>query len=232
MIETLTALLFGHILADFVLQTSWIAANKRRLPALLLHGLIVLAATQAATGRFEAPELLVLTLAHIGIDFAKTRICPTGLTGYLADQAAHLISLVALALWSPDLYASGLWASQPEMPRAMAYVGGAILTIRAGGFAVGELMRDYQHAALPEGLPNGGRVIGMLERSVIFLLVMVGQPAGIGFLIAAKSILRFDTASQNQHASEYVIIGTLASFAWALAAAFATLWFATVLTPS
>ena len=58
---------------------------------------------------------------------------------------------------------------------------------------------------------------------MILLLVMIGEPAGIGFLIAAKSVLRFDTATKEQKAGEYVIIGTLASFAWALAAAHATM---------
>ena len=59
-------------------------------------------------------------------------------------------------------------------------------------------------------------MIGLLERGLIYLMFIAGQPAGIGFLIAAKSILRFDAASNNAKA-EYVIIGTLASFSWAIA---------------
>lgn len=231
MIETFAALLFAHALADFVLQTGWIAANKRRAPVLLLHGAIVLAAAQAATGRIDAWELLALAALHIAIDAAKTRLAAPGLTAFLVDQGAHLVSLAGLAFLRPDLVAGGVWAGLPALPALMAYLAGGVLTIRAGGFAVGEIMRDYQHASLPEGLPNGGRMIGLLERAMIFLLVLVGQPAGIGFLIAAKSILRFDTASKNQHASEYVIIGTLASFAWALAGGYATLWLAAALPP-
>ena len=56
--------------------------------------------------------------------------------------------------------------------------------------------------------------------AIIFLLVLAGYPAGVGFLIAAKSILRFD---KDPKASEYVIIGTRASFGWALLVSFATL---------
>lgn len=226
MIQTFAALLFAHTLADFVLQTNWIAQNKHRLPVLGLHGLIVLATAQVAIGRFDAWELLALAAVHVVIDAAKTRLMPEGFPGFLVDQAAHLTSLAVLAAYAPGLFATGLWAECSFLPGMMALTAGAVLTIRAGGFAVGALMQGYQHASLPDGLPNGGRVIGQLERAVIFLLVLVGQPAGIGFLIAAKSILRFDTASQNQHASEYVIIGTLASFGWALAGAYATLWLA------
>ena len=44
-------------------------------------------------------------------------------------------------------------------------------------------------------------------------------------MIAAKSILRFNELARDasdRRASEYVIIGTLASFAWAIATAWAT----------
>ena len=59
---------------------------------------------------------------------------------------------------------------------------------------------------------------------VILLFVLVGQPEGIGFLIAAKSLLRFGemTREHDRRVSEYVIIGTLASFGWGLGAAFGT----------
>ena len=76
----------------------------------------------------------------------------------------------------------------------------------------------------PDSLPKGGRLIGRLERAMILMLVLAGQPDGIGFLIAAKSLLRFNDLARDKdrRVSEYVIIGTLASFAWGLAAAFAT----------
>ncbi len=37
MIETLTALLFAHILADFLFQTDWMSTNKSKPGVLLLH---------------------------------------------------------------------------------------------------------------------------------------------------------------------------------------------------
>ncbi|MEZ5732749.1 MAG: DUF3307 domain-containing protein [Paracoccaceae bacterium] len=231
MIETFAALLFAHALADFILQTAYIAQNKRRPLILLLHGAIVLATAQAATGRVDAWPLLALSLAHIAIDAAKSAAGAAGLPAFLADQGAHLASLAVVAWFWPGLFAGGVWAETPALATAMAGAAGAILAIRAGGFAVGKLMRAYQEAAPPEGLPSGGRMIGMLERAMIFLLVLVGQPEGVGFLIAAKSILRFDSASKNQHASEYVIIGTLASYGWAMFFSYATLWLMAALPP-
>lgn len=222
MTETFTALLLAHALADFVFQTRWIALNKRRFPVLLLHGAIVLATAQGALGRVDAWELLALALLHVAVDAVKARLPAPGLGAFLADQGAHLAAIAALAALRPDLWAGGLWHGAADLPGLMAALAGAILTTRAGGFAVGLLMRPWADVELPVGLTNGGALIGFLERGLIFLLVMVDQAAGIGFLIAAKSVLRFETTSKDQRAGEYVIIGTLASFGWALIFAYAT----------
>jgi hypothetical protein len=45
----------------------------------------------------------------------------------------------------------------------------------------------------------------------------------LGFLFAAKSILRFEEAKQQKPA-EYILIGTLWGFFLAMALAFATRW--------
>jgi len=53
------------------------------------------------------------------------------------------------------------------------------------------------------------------------------------YLIAAKSLLRFNELARDQdrRVSEYVIIGTLASFAWGLTTAFATRLVLAALSP-
>ena len=68
---------------------------------------------------------------------------------------------------------------------------------------------------------DGGKWIGLLERALIFVLIMAAEFQAIGFLIAAKSILRFQYAKERSH-SETVIIGTLASFGWAIVISLAT----------
>ena len=49
------------------------------------------------------------------------------------------------------------------------------------------------------------------------------EPAGIGFLVAAKSILRFEEA-KDQKLAEYVLIGSLLSFSIAIALSAVTKW--------
>ena len=220
MTETLAALLLAHVLADFVLQSDAMVQTKRQPLTLLLHGLIVLATATATLGTFS-PWLLALTLAHMAIDIAKTLSGPRGIWPFLADQAAHLASLIALALLMPDLWTSGLWHPYSQFPALMALTAGAVFATRAGGFAIGLLMRPWADHT-PQGLPGGGSAIGNLERGLIFLLILTGQAQSIGFLIAAKSVLRFGSVSTEKEVSEYVIIGTLASFSWAIAVSFAT----------
>ncbi|MCC7475747.1 MAG: hypothetical protein IT425_10145 [Pirellulales bacterium] len=74
------------------------------------------------------------------------------------------------------------------------------------------------------GFADGGKLIGQLERFLIFLLVLAAHPEGVGFLIAAKSVFRFGELSdrRNRLEAEYITIGTLMSFSWGMAVALIT----------
>ena len=229
MTETLTALYFAHVIADFVLQTNWIVQNKRRPLAMGLHAALVWGALVVSLGSLD-PMLIGLAAAHLVIDVTKLLSNRRGIWPFLADQAAHGLSLVVLALYAPQLWAQGHWAAFPLIAPLMALAAGAIVATRAGGFAVGMLMEPFA-AATRHGLPGGGQVIGNLERGLIFLLMLTGQAQGIGFLIAAKSVLRFGTVGDDRAISEYVIIGTMASVGWAIAASMVTLLLLRSLAP-
>ena len=218
--DTFAALLFAHVLADFVLQTNAMVATKHQPLTMTKHGAVVLVTAALATGTASL-WLLALTVAHLAIDAVKTTSGRSGIRPFLLDQAAHLATLLALTLWQPDLVAQGVWANLPLAASWMTLAAGAILATRAGGFAVGLLMEPWT-AAAPPGLPGGGRTIGNLERGLIFLLILTGQAQSIGFLIAAKSVLRFGSINNEKEVSEYVIIGTLASFIWGIAVSVVT----------
>ncbi len=63
-------------------------------------------------------------------------------------------------------------------------------------------------------LPNAGKLIGNVERLLTLTFVLMGRYEAVGFLIAAKSILRF--GEKDNIKSEYVLIGTLLSFGIAI----------------
>lgn len=220
------ALLLAHVLADFVFQTKGMVENKRHPGVFALHIGIVFGLSLVALGGVW-PVAGAVALAHLGIDGIKTYGVPARwqatFTAFMLDQLAHLMSLVAaVAIW-PEALSTGFWAPWLTLLVGPAVViSGLILTVIAGGYAVGLITAPYARAFKAQGLENAGQMIGRLERAVIFLLIAIGQPAGIGFLIAAKSLLRFE-ATKEQKASEYVIIGTLTSFGWALGMSTATL---------
>lgn len=64
-------------------------------------------------------------------------------------------------------------------------------------------------------LPNAGKLIGIIERWLVLTFVLISQFEAVGFLVAAKSILRY-----NDHKTlktEYVLIGTMLSIGLAIA---------------
>ena len=74
-------------------------------------------------------------------------------------------------------------------------------------------------ADIPDESNGAGRWIGILERLLIFVLVVAGQAAAAGIVVAAKSILRYPeiSAKPQRIAPEYVLIGSLASWLIAFA---------------
>lgn len=71
--------------------------------------------------------------------------------------------------------------------------------------------------AIDAGEFNRGRVIGLLERTLIYAFVLSGQFGAIGFTLAAKGFTRFKELD-NRGFAEYVLIGTLLSSSIAMAA--------------
>ena len=60
-----------------------------------------------------------------------------------------------------------------------------------------------------------GRAIGSLERGLALTLVLLGDYAAVGWIIAAKSLARFKQLEDREFA-EYFLVGTLASFLLAM----------------
>jgi len=69
---------------------------------------------------------------------------------------------------------------------------------------------------------NAGRVIGMLERAIIYIAILNNQFSAIGLIVAAKGFARFRQLEERRFA-EYVLIGTLLSALLAVLAALAVM---------
>lgn len=100
------------------------------------------------------------------------------------------------------------------------------LAIWPAGRVVSRALRRFtseQEGLTGGGLVDGGLWIGRLERVLVLTFLLMGTFSVIGYVIVAKSILRFREVSSSQPGgrklAEYVIIGTMLSIVLALAAA-------------
>jgi hypothetical protein len=114
---------------------------------------------------------------------------------------------------------------------------GALTSIFLGGLVVEQVLRPHtetlrlKSAALPlessevKALVGAGMLIGWLERSIVFTLVMAGQPTAAVLTLTAKSVARFPALRRNEEGfAEYFLIGSLTSLVMSFAPALGTHW--------
>lgn len=236
-------LLLAHVLVDFYWQpTKWVTdkrEKKYKSPYLYLHILLVIVASYIALHQWRNPfPALALGIAHGAIDLVKISFDKKGsLTWFIADQAAHLVTIIITALILTGNIVPGFETLTTwfNTPKPLAVLSGALLSLSPVSFLVGILTKPWREElsklapGADDNLANAGRWIGMSERLLIFVFVLVNQYSAIGFLIAAKSLLRYNDKSTEpgippayiSKKSEYVLVGTLMSYTCAIAVALA-----------
>ena len=85
-------------------------------------------------------------------------------------------------------------------------------------FKLFPVIKEKESGELDKSEYNAGRIIGMLERILIFFLVLSGQFTAIGLVIAAKGFTRFKELD-DRYFAEYVLIGTFLSSLFSIAIA-------------
>ena len=91
--------------------------------------------------------------------------------------------------------------------------------LRPSSIFLGLFLKKWAPASTnTQSLPNAGQWIGYIERILILTFVLVGSFEGVGFLLAAKSVFRFGELNKAKEirTTEYVLIGTFASFTIAI----------------
>ena len=224
----MTLFLLGHILGDFYFQTDKMAENKNKYKGatkhVFFHGFVYfvcMGAVLLAGVEFSKDLLRVLVLSgvlHLAIDFLK-RFSKFRRT-FSLDQLAHIVSLVVLwCIWGEYLTIRD-WVhfELPYLQNSAALVSLGLLTIlKPIGILVakGDIWDFSQNKTPPnDSQQNAGRMIGYLERIIIFFLILNAQYGAIAFVMAAKSVARFPEISnggEGRSQAEYYLIGTLIS---------------------
>lgn len=222
-------LIIAHIITDFIIQpNSWVKSKwekKLRSPFLYIHVFLTGVMVYLILGepaQWQIP--LFITITHLIIDYWKLHK-EDNLIYFLLDQLFHLIILVIAYLYlSSDLSEIFHFVFQTINNESVLVVILAYLVIIwPAGFIIGKATSKWRKEIedlTPErdSLKEAGKWIGIFERILVLTFVLVNQYPAIGFLIAAKSILRFgdkNTEMQRKQ-TEYVLVGTLMSFTIAI----------------
>ncbi|MDT0676899.1 DUF3307 domain-containing protein [Autumnicola musiva] len=222
----LLQLLLAHILTDFVFQpTKWVL-HKRKYKAtskyLYIHSFIAGLLTYILLQQWHLWYVaLFIALTHFFIDYWKLMHNKDNLQVFLLDQLFHIIIILLVWVYLSNEYDQVLpmVVSFVSSPSALAIIIGYLLVIFPVGFIVGKSTEGWHNELLEEGksvsLEAAGRYIGIFERILVLTFILTNNFSAIGFLIAAKSILRFSDKSEAgaRKQTEYVLIGTLMSFA-------------------
>ena len=216
-------LILAHLLGDFILQpNSWVAdkeKKKGRSIYLYLHVLSHIALTMLFLWDFNLWWVaLIVGVSHLLIDVTKLsfQTAKTKRIWFFIDQIAHTLVIVALSIFYFPYFKLEDFFNRESLKIVTAIV---FLTVPSSIFIKTMISIwtpiTIDHSKIQtESLVNAGKYIGILERLLVFVFILVNHWEGVGFMIAAKSVFRFsDLAEAKQRKlTEYVLIGTLLSF--------------------
>ncbi len=218
-----TPLILAHLLGDFLLQpTSWVADKERKKERsiylyfhILIHIVLVLILLWDLQLWWIAA---IIGVTHFFIDLAKLRLqTPKNKrTWFFADQLLHILVIVLLSVFYYPYFKWEDFFNHENLKLISAVV---FLTVPSS-IIIKTLISIWTPVTVDhskvrtESLVNAGKYIGILERLLVFVFIIVNHWEGVGFMIAAKSVFRFsDLAEAKQRKlTEYVLIGTLLSF--------------------
>lgn len=207
------SLLLAHVIGDFYLQNDKYCTQKeeRKFKSwfLYVHSLVIGGMSWVAVPVYDFGfYALAIAFSHLVIDIIKT-YSPKGLWSFVIDQIVH---------WAILIIVTSSFNTTTKLPiQSMdcnssfsipLFILAILLCIKPANILIKLVLKKYQVGETQscENIKNAGALIGNLERILTIIFVIIGQYEAIGFIIAAKSILRFkdtDTAKQSMSLPEH-----------------------------
>ena len=218
------SLFTAHLVGDFYCQNDKLCrqkeTNKIKSPFLYVHSLVI-----GILSWLTVPQTgfiiyaLVIAVSHWLIDLLKLSFRES-LSGFIFDQLLHIVVIFAVSVIynATDLLPlqkiDSMFSFSISLPLLIA---GALFCCKPANILIKKILQRYQlgEGASCRNMKNAGALIGCLERLLTLIFVLIGQYGAIGFVVAAKSILRFKDSDTDR--TEYVLVGTLLSFGIAIA---------------
>lgn len=176
-----------------------------------------------------ATWLAVITLAQSMVRFMlpDDRTAENEIGFVLGGLGVSYIAIHGLQLSPFSIFHIPL---RPEHKAALCIVVAALLfSVRGGTYIVRGVLKKAGTLPTIPGKNSGdnqdvvddrefnrGRLIGNLERITLSIVAAAGSYAALGFLVAAKGLIRFEGIEQSRDFTEYFLIGSLTSVLIAL----------------
>ncbi|ADV47400.1 DUF3307 domain-containing protein [Cellulophaga sp. E16_2] len=220
----LTKLFLAHLLGDFIFQPSkWVKdkeEKKVKSKYIYYHTLIHFALSLLLLWDLKYWKIaVVIAVSHYLIDLIKLYITPSfknKSVPFFIDQAMHIAVLYGCVYYGDLVNHTVKLFQEIDLNLVTAFVfvsfPAAIIISKLLQGMARHIEDDH------ESLPNAGMYIGIIERFFVLTFLIAGHWEVIGFLIAAKSVFRFNDLkdSNSRELTEYILIGTLLSFGIAI----------------
>lgn len=206
-------------------------SGGRRMTVLAVLAVLLLvlsAGADAAVWWFVAlavAALWMLTTSTHGV--GRFGLWPPVVVAAVAVGAVSLVGIRDDQGPLGDLWPADSPLGVVSLDLAVGIAGCLVFLIESGNVIVRAALRD---GAVPDdenATLKGGRLIGPLERVLVFALTLTGAFTLLAAVLAAKGIVRFPEISRDDTGgarAEYFLVGSLVSWVTALAAAFLVWW--------
>ena len=234
MLESFAVVVFiGHVLGDFYFQSEELSEKKNNSEmALILHCvtylIVVMTVGWIICGNKALLYLLFMGIVHLIVDVVKhleIKMCHNyerkELNYFLNDQVLHIISIVAVLLYmhiaevtlsyNRCIFVDRIFDLNLNVNGILAFALYILLLIKPSNIIIHKVMNRYilREENMQEQI---GRKIGVLERLLIAISLIMNQYMFIGFILIAKSVVMYEKLKKKETYSERYILGTFLSF--------------------
>lgn len=222
--------LIAHLLYDFFFQNDlWVRHRQRykfRSKILYWHTLIVFLLSWIFSFQWSYFVCsIIIALSHFILDGLKPKISKIRLgrkllfsrAFFFVDQFIHICIIIICANAFETI--RGFWPVfevQTES-KTLLLILAYLICLKPSNVFIKQvfLLNNFKVFSNPnEDLLNAGKLIGNIERVLTLTLLLFEQFEAVGFIIAGKSILRYEGVKTSK--TEYVLIGTFLSFGIAI----------------
>jgi len=223
--ELLLLQFIAHLCLDYFFQTDKLAKQKNTIgfksPFLYWHALVYFALAWLFSLQISFVLAAgIIAITHFLIDGFKRYLNNSKYLGryaFFIDQAAHLAILTLVVVLFDKWYGINPSIDVSINFKYLLIITGYLVCLKPANIFIREVFKATEiQVSSDNEMPNAGKVIGVLERILTLTFIIISQYSAVGFLIAAKSILRY--GNNETLKTEYVLIGTMLSFGIAVIA--------------